>query len=215
MAGSQSGDNQSRIVRWRADAFAANATVPASAVNLVLNLPSRNGPAGLGFDRGGFLWLAHWLGGSQLVRYNLATSTSTEYTGPNQPYSYSDFTGAVRRTVIGTGTYTQEYDTMCAAPVLAQLSWDAVTPAGTTLGFGIQTAATSAGLGGTTSVAVAQAPRDMSPRDIAAPLAAAMVTARRFVRVTVTFNPTTMPIASPVLRGMSLTWRCPYGIPSG
>lgn len=214
MAAASSGDGPSRIVRWLASDFAANATVASTRAEVIIT-PNLNGPAGIGFDRSGQLWLAHYQPPSTLLRINTTTRTSVAYTGPNQPYSYSDFTGAVRRTVIGTGTYTQTYDTMCDNPTVAQLSWDAVTPAGTSLSFNLQTAATSAGLGGSTSTSIAQAPRDTSPRDIGPVLSTAMVTARRFVRVTVTFTPTTMPIASPVLRGMSLSWRCPYTVPSG
>jgi sugar lactone lactonase YvrE len=214
MAASSSGDVSSRVVRWLATDFVPGGTIAAGRVELLVS-PNLNGPAGIGFDRSGQLWLAHYQAPSPLLRINTTTRAATTYSGPNRPYSYSDFTGAVRRTVIGTGTYTQQYDTQCDNPTLAQLSWDAVTPAGTSLSFNIQSAATAAGLGGSTSVAVAQAPRDASPRDVTPALTGAMVTPRRFVRVTVTFNPTTMPIASPVLRGMSLTWRCPYTVPAG
>ncbi|MDP3279436.1 MAG: MopE-related protein, partial [Deltaproteobacteria bacterium] len=214
MAGGNSGDNLSRIVRWRADAFMGNGTIPASAVSLVIS-PNLNGPSGLGFDRLGNLWLAHYAGASELVRYNPTTAATATFTGPNRVYTYSDFTGSVRRTVIGTGVYTEDYDTMCDDPTIAQLEWDSVTPAGTTLNFALQTAATPAGLGGSTSVPLAVAPTNTSPRDVSPLLRSAMVTARRHVRVTVTFNPTSMPVASPVLRSLNLSWRCGYTVPAG
>jgi hypothetical protein len=165
----------------------------------------------IGADRAGNMWFTHSDPGTVLVRF--AGGTFTNFSGPNRVYTYTDFTGSVRRSVIGTGTYTQDYDTMCDNPTLAELRWDAVTPMGTSLVFGVQTAATPAMLGGAMAVTVAQAPRDSSPADVAAALRGALVPPRRHVRVTVTFNTSTMPIASPVLRGMSLTWRCPYGVP--
>ncbi len=216
MAVAASGDNDSRVVRWRADDFVGNGTIPAARVAQVF-APHQNGPSGLGFDRLGNIWLAHYQPGTPLVRYVPMTGVSTSFMGPNQPYTYSDFTGSVRRTVIGTGTYTEEYDTQCANPTIAQLDWDSVTPMGTSLNFNIQTADNAAGLGGAPSIPVASAPINMAPVDVGQVLAARMppVQARRFVRLTVIFNPTAMPISSPVLRRLGLAWRCPYNVPQG
>ncbi|MFO0561372.1 MAG: MopE-related protein [Polyangiales bacterium] len=202
------------LVNWNASAFVAGGAMPAAAFTSRAITPAPSGVSAIGADRAGNIWLATSNAGP-LTRFDTATNSFTTHAGPNRVYTYTDFTGAVRRLVIGTGTYTQNYDTNCARPELAQLTWDATTPAGTTLVFAMQTADTMAGLGGAPSTVIATAPMMASPVDVAARLAAAMVTARRFVRLTVTFNPTTMPIASPVLRGMSLAWRCPYSVPTG
>ncbi|MFO0561373.1 MAG: MopE-related protein [Polyangiales bacterium] len=217
MAAGMSGESNSRVVRWLANDFAGGTNIASARVSVVFGGGGNAyvGPSGLGFDRLNNLWLAHHAGSSELIRINPMTSASAVFTGANRVYTYSDFTGSVRRTVIGTGTYTQDYDTMCDNPTVANLSWDAVTPMGTTLNFSVRTAATVAGLAGATGVLAATAPTDASPVDVGPRLGASMVTARRYVRVTVTFNPTTMPVASPVLRGMSLAWRCPYTVPAG
>ncbi|MBL8681332.1 MAG: hypothetical protein JNK05_19295 [Myxococcales bacterium] len=204
------------LIRFPASAFVAGGRVPAASITRIATSRTFGQVTALGADRGGNMWFTHSDPGTVLVRYNPAgAGTFTNFTGPNRVYTYTDFTGAVRRTVIGTGTYTQDYDTMCDNPTVAELRWDAATPAGTSLNFSVQTAATAAGLGGSMAVPVAQAPRDTSPVDAGARLRTAMVTARRHVRVVVTFNPSTMPIASPVLRSMSISWRCPYNIPGG
>jgi hypothetical protein len=201
----------SQLIRIPAAAFTAGGTIPAA---MIARIPRPGAAFGqgsaIGADRANNIWITTSDGPpTSLIRYEPSMSRFTSFTGPNRVYTYTDFTGSVRRTVIGTGTYTQEYDTMCEAPVLSQLAWDSVTPMGTSLSFALQTAATAAGLGGAVPTTVAIAPRDASPRD----LTTTMVSNRRFVRLTVTFNPTTMPVASPVLRGLNLSWRCPYGIP--
>ncbi len=206
-----SGNN---LINWNAASFVGGGTVSAAAITSRAINPAPNGVSAIGADRTGNIWLATSNAGP-LTRFDSAASTFSTHAGPNRVYTYTDFTGAVRRLVIGTGTYAQTYDSGCASPTLAQLSWDGVTPAGTTLTFAVQTADTVAGLGGAPSTVIATAPMTASPVDVGARLAAAMVTPRRHVRVTVTFTPTTMPIASPVLRGMNLSWRCPYSVPTG
>jgi hypothetical protein len=49
---------------------------------------------------------------------------------------------------------------------------------------------------------------DMSPVQVGPKLTAAMVTAQKYMRLTITFNPSRMPVASPVLRSFGLSWRC-------
>jgi streptogramin lyase len=209
---SNDSDQQSQLVNFPAGAFAAGANIPDTMARSVAMPPGHNGPSGLGFDQGGNVWLAHHYT-SQLVRLTLATGMTQSFTGPDRVYTYSDFTGSVRRTVIGTGTYTQDYDAGCDNPVWGALTFDAVTPGATQLTFNVSTAATMTGLGGATAVPLAVAPRDPSPANIAAAFTRAMATARRNIRVTVTFQPTAMPVESPVLRAMSVTWNCPYRTP--
>jgi hypothetical protein len=212
MAFATSGDGPSRIARWDTARWVPGGNIPSSAITVISPPPGHDGPSGLGLDRLGNLWLAHYIS-SQLVRYTPSTGAITSFTGPNRVYTYSDFTGSVRRTVIGTGTYTEDYDAMCDAPVFNRLEWEGDTPPGTSLAFSVRTAATATGLGGATSVTVAIAPRDSSPADVAAALRAAGITPQRFARVTVTFTPTSMPIQSPVLRALRLVWSCPYPFP--
>jgi hypothetical protein len=204
-----------QLFRFNADAFVPAAVIPSGMITRISTGRSFGQATALGADRLGNIWFTHADPSTVLGRYTASAPSPafTYYTGPNRVYTYTDFTGSVRRTVIGTGVYTEDYDTTCAGPAVAELRWDAVTPAGTSLNFSVQTADTVAGLGGATAVPVAQAPRDTSPVDVGARLRTAMVTARRHLRLTVTFNPSTMPVASPVLRSVSVSWRCPYAIP--
>ncbi|MFO0628090.1 MAG: MopE-related protein [Polyangiales bacterium] len=212
VAMSPTGDQQSTLLHFPVSAFAPGAQMNPSIVRQVAVPGGHNGPSGLGFDQGGNLWLAHHYT-SQLVRLTPSTGMTQSFTGPDRVYTYSDFTGSVRRTVIGTGTYTQEYDAGCPNPVWSSLVFDALTPGGTQLTFTAATADTMTGLGGATPVALAVAPRDSSPVNVGAAFTRAMTTARRHLRVTVTFQPTSMPVESPVLRAMSVTWNCPYRTP--
>jgi len=137
------------------------------------------------------------------------TNVTDAFDGPNQVYTYTDFTGAVRRLVIGTGTYTDLYEA-CPGALWADLRWDATVPMGTSLVFNVQFAETMVGLGSSAPIALATTVRDTSPVDIQGKLRALMMTnPGRFARLTVTFNPSTAPVASPVLRAVSLSWRCP------
>ena len=209
---SPTSDQQSILLHFPAAGFAPGAQMNPAAVQRVNTPGGHNGPSGLGFDQSGNLWLAHHYT-SQLVRYSPSSGMTQSLTGPDRVYTYSDFTGSVRRTVIGTGTYTQEYDAGCPNPVWSALVFDARTPGGTQLTFTAATADTMTGLGGAAPVALAVAPRDSSPVDVGAAFTRAMATARRHLRVTVTFQPTSMPVESPVLRAMSVTWNCPYRTP--
>jgi streptogramin lyase len=202
---------------WPGDAFVGGGDVPAAMIRTItFPAPIPMNPSAVGADRGGNIWFTTFDGPpTALYRYEPMMNRQTMFTGPNRVYTYTDFTGSVRRTVIGTGTYSEDYDTGCANPSIASLTFDGVTPMGTSLRFSLQTAPNAAGLGAARSVQVALTPPDASPVDVAARLSAAMppLVAQRFARLTVTFSTSSMPIASPVLRSMSLAWRCAYNVP--
>ncbi len=197
---------------WDADAFRANADINAADIHVhnFNAVPGFGGVSAIGADRRGRIWMATSSAGP-LVKYDPMTNMATGFTGPNQVYTYSDFTGSVRRLVIGTGTYTETYDTMCESPEGPQFNtftWTASTPMGTSLNFTIRTATTAANLGAATAVPLALAPRDPSPVDVTARLLAGGVNPGRFARITVNFNPTNSPVQTPVLQAMELSWRC-------
>jgi streptogramin lyase len=202
-------DNNTVMASWNADAFVSNGVVPAASV--MVRDPGRpfTSPTAIGADRAGQIWIATSGDPSPLLRFNPTTSTSESLTGPNRVYTYTDFTGAVRRLVIGSGTYSEDYET-CERGTYGELYWSAETPVGTTLSFAIQLANTRAALPTAPFIALGQAPRDRSPINIAARLLAAGVTnIGRFARITVTFTPVSTPmVATPILRSLSFTWRC-------
>jgi streptogramin lyase len=198
------------LAHFPSAAFAAGGQVPAAMIRHI-PVPAANvsgSQSAIGADRSGRIWMTRIAAGP-VVRYDPVMNTFTNFNGPNQVYTYTDFTGSVRRSVIGTGVHIEEFDGTCANPNWGQLAYDVVTPAGTSMVFSFQTADTFAGLGAATPVQIAMAPPDRTPADVAAALRAAMIAPRRHARVTVVFNPTNMPVQSPVLRSMRLQWNCP------
>jgi hypothetical protein len=57
-------------------------------------------------------------------------------------------------------------------------------------------------------VNLALTPTDTSPVAIGPKLMMAGVMPGRFSRLTVTFTPSQMPVATPVLRSVGISWRC-------
>jgi hypothetical protein len=198
-----------RLAYFNADVFAPGATVPASmATALTPTVPHVQATA-VGADRTGNIWVASAANPSPLTRYEPAADRWTHFDGTNMVYTYTDFTGAVRRLVIGRGTYSEDYET-CDGGTYGELYWSSETPAGTQLLFSIQIANTRTGLAMATPISLGVAPRDPSPINIAQKLMEAGVTnVGRFARITVTFVPVSSPmVASPILRALSFTWRC-------
>jgi hypothetical protein len=206
MAGEDGAENNSRVVRWLASDHSMG-SVPASRVTRVFT-PGLRGPAGIGFDRTGKIFLAHWGAGAGLVRFDPATSTSATYGGPNQVYSYSDFTGSVRRTSIPEGAFEYTVDTTCASPRLSSLTINADTPAGTVLSVTARSAATVMGLATATDVPIATLPPSASPYDLGTPFRAASVTPARLVKLTVRMRANSTG-TSPALSELGMRWVCP------
>jgi streptogramin lyase len=194
---------------WDAASFRAGGAINAADIHEhnFAAVPGFDGVSAIGADRRGNIWMATSSQGP-LVKYDPVMNVARGFDGPNQVYTYSDFTGSVRRLAIGTGSYSETYNTMCE-PTYGEFRYTAATPMGTTLQFVLRTAVSEAGLGAATPVPLGVAPRDGSPIDVTARLLAAGVTPGQFARITVNFNPTNNPVQTPVLQAMSLQWRCP------
>jgi streptogramin lyase len=196
------------LLSWDSNAFVAGGNIPAASVTSVSLPGGFTGPSALGVDRVGNVWAAHYLAPSPLIRYTPSTGASVVLYGPNQVYSYSDFTGSVRRTSIAQGTYEEVIDLGCAAPVLTNFTWTASTPAGTSISFAGRTAATVAGLGAATAVTLALAPRDASPVDLARVFSTAAVTPAQQFRISISLQ-SSEGGATPILTSFNVGWRCP------
>ncbi len=200
-----------RLGTFDAAVFMPGATIASAAAQHFDPPAAPTNPTALGADRGGKIWMTSAAPGAPLLRFDPMTMRWDSYAGPNRVYTYTDFTGAVRRLVIGTGTYTENY-MACDNPQYAELRWDALTPGATTLSFSLQLADSVMGLATAMPIALGVAPRDSSPINVGDKLrAAGVMMPGRFARLVVTFTPTNMPVSSPVLRGLSLSWRCPGG----
>jgi streptogramin lyase len=196
------------LLSWDSNAFVPNGNISATAVTRV-SLPGNfTGPSALGVDRVGNIWLAHYQSPSPLIRYTPTTNAAVVLFGPNQTYSYSDFTGSVRRTSIAQGTYEETIDLGCDNPTLTTFTWAATTPAGTSITFSARTAANTVGLGGATNVTVALAPRDTSPVSLATAFTNAAVTPARQLRLSINMQ-SSEGGATPVLQSFNVGWRCP------
>ena len=123
-------------------------------------------------------------------------------------YSYSDFTGSVRRLSIPEGSYSQVNDTMCVNPRPSTLTVNADVPAGTSMTVSVRAAATVLALAGATEVAIATLPPNGSPYDVGVALRAAGISPAQIIRVTVRMR-AAMDGTTPVLRGYNLAWVCP------
>jgi hypothetical protein len=123
-------------------------------------------------------------------------------------YSYSDFTGSVRRTLIPEGSFSYVVDTTCANPRLTTLTVTADLPAGTVMTVSARTAATVAGLATAMDVPVATLPPNGSPYDLGAAFRAAGVTAAQHVRLSVNMRAASSG-ATPALSALNVAWICP------
>jgi hypothetical protein len=199
----------SNLFRFASSAFVAGGTIPRASITTIPTARTFGQATAIGADRAGNMWFTNADPGSVLVKYNPAgAGTFTNFTGPNRVYTYSDFTGSVRRSTIPQGTYVREFDLTCAAPRLSQLILDATAPAGTTIAITARSAATAAGLNMASDVAVATLPPNSSPYDLAAAFRAAGVTPSQHMRVTALLRASGAG-ANPVLRSMRVTWSCP------
>jgi hypothetical protein len=187
--------------------------IPATAVEIVApGLPAAGGDtplSAIGIDRRGDIWIASYGTSSRL--FKIATDpmrTSGSFTGPNRTYSYSDFTGSVRRTSIPQGTYSRTFDLSCANPRVGNLVVDGTFPAGTLSTLSIKTATTAAGLSMATPIAVATLPPLAMSYDLDAIFRSASIVPRQFVQLTIVMRQSEGG-AVPIMRNFNFRWTCP------
>lgn len=215
-AGIHEGTTRSSLVRIPTSAFTPGTStlspgiIPAAQLTYFDGPANPNGdqPTAVGVDRSGAVWLASYTGNSRLLRLDPTAGTYEAFTGPNRTYSYSDFTGSVRRASIPQGSYEQIFDLACANPVLGQLSVDGTFPADTISTISMRTADTVANLASATDVAIGTLPPSASPYAIGAAFAGAAVTPQQQLRVRVVLR-AAPDGAVPILNGIRMSWTCP------
>jgi hypothetical protein len=187
--------------------------IPATAVEIVApGLPAAGGDtplSAIGIDRRGDIWIASYGTSSRL--FKIATSpmrTSGSFTGPNRTYSYSDFTGSVRRTSIPQGTYSRTFDLSCANPRVGNLVVDGTFPAGTLSTLSIKTATTAAGLSMAMPIEVATLPPLAMSYDLDTIFRSASIVPRQFVQLTIVMRQSDGG-AVPIMRNFNFRWTCP------
>jgi len=195
-------EGQAYIGTFDPELFQANTSIVPSGAPI--QLPSGiTGPSGVGVDAEGYVWVAHYHN-SQLVRYNPADGEMVVHTGPNQVYTYSDFTGAVRRTVIARGSYVHDIDAGCANPDWTTFGWNGTVPTGASLDFVLKSANLASGVLAAPEVSMGTD----NPADIDAKYTAAGATPGRHTRVIVNLTGNEAG-QSPVLRSFRIDWHCP------
>lgn len=201
--------NPSQLAWWNTSDFAAGTTVVVPPAQIITNAAGDSEPSALGADQAGFIWMAHTDANTNLYRFDPADLSARDSypTTTNRVYSYTDFTGSVFRSVIGTGSFEEEWDAGCAAPMYEDLEYDVVTPGATTIEFVLRTADTAAGLDAATPVIAATTPPDASPFNVNDALTGAGETPGQFLRLTSVLNGDSGE--TPVLRDYTITWRCP------
>jgi hypothetical protein len=214
--GVNEGTTRTTLARVPTSAFtpgtstASPGTIPADQLTYFDGPANPNGdvPTAVGVDRSGAVWLASYTGNSRLLRLDPTTGTYQSFTGPNRTYSYSDFTGSVRRASIPQGSYEQIFDLACANPVLGRLSVDGTFPADTISTISMRTADTVANLASATDVAIGTLPPSASPYAIGTAFAGAAVTPQQQLRVRVVLR-AAPDGAVPILNGIRMSWTCP------
>lgn len=196
------GDGESHITSWDSTIFRPDESFDPGLT--LTKLPNGAfGPSGVGIDIDANVWVAHHIT-SQLVKYNPATGSMDVYTGPNRVYTYSDFTGAVRRTVIARGSYVHEIDAGCADPDWTALTWDASVPSGASVEFVMKSAPLLSQVQAAPEVSMGT----VTPADIDAKFEEANADADRHMRVIVNLTGNEDG-SSPVLRSFRVDWFCP------
>jgi streptogramin lyase len=190
---------------WEADAFVPGGNLTEFGF---LQFPSQvRGPSGVGFGSNGDVWALFYLS-SHLMRINPRTLQMTVFTGPEQPYTYSDFTGSVRRGVFGAGRYEDLIDAGCAEPNWRDLRWNTEVPDGGRVALTFTTASSVEELDNRPIAGPILVPGAQSPLNMDEPLVRAGLGHDRYLRVGATLdqNPDG---ESPVLRYLQATWSCP------
>jgi streptogramin lyase len=168
------------------------------------------GPSAIGADSAGRIWLAHKNAPSAIVRVdpnnNFRVDTYANNNG-SLVYSYSDFTGVVRRIGTGRGSYVEDFNADCENPTWTAFDWETEIPRGAEIVFTVYTAAERDKLDEATGVVVGRASADDPPVIIDDALVAANQASLAFVRIRASFIRGDDG-TSPVLSRMSLRWQC-------
>ncbi len=198
-----------QVARWPASAFTAGGTVPADQISYFdTGIPSDGNQSAVGIDRGGAVWMASYGGNSQLVRYDHATESGTQYLGPNQTYSYSDFTGSVRRAATKQGSWEGIYQIPCANAAFQNFSLYGEYPTGSTTTVSFRRAASEAGLVAAAAIPLATVPTNASPYALGTALTTAGATSGAWIKVTVVLKQGANG-ATPIASGFRFNWTCP------
>lgn len=204
-----SGDS-SYVVWWHSTEFRPNSQIPEGLVGQRRIPDGNTGPAAIGADSQGIIWMTFYgRRPGNIARINPANNAEVRmYPGTGQVYSYTDFTGEVRRLAIGRGSYEETFDAGCDQPIWTNLTWDAEIPAGANVRFDAKSSADLDGFDNMTYRGLASSPPNNGPVHVSNTLVAGGVASRRLLRVKTTLQ-LNEDAESPVLRQFQVRWSCP------
>ncbi len=207
--GHQIGNGNVGLGRFPATAFVANGQIASDAATFFDTGVARSGSqSAVGVDRGGAVWQAHNGGDSRLVRYDVTAGTAQHYLGPNMTYSYSDFTGSVRRAATKQGSWEGIYQIPCANAVFNQFNLYGEYPTGSTTTVSVRRASTEAALATTAAIPLATVPANASPYALGTVLTGAGATSGAWMKVTIVLKQGANG-ATPIASGFRFNWTCP------
>jgi hypothetical protein len=194
-----SGLNENRSALIRLDAtdggvipYGANAYIEMTDANTA-------GAIGVALDGDGQPWVNNASGNVTKVDNATGAITRTQQQAAGL-YTYSDFTGYALRTFTAPlGTYRRVFEAPCAMPEWLRLTFDAFTPANTSVQAYVRVADTLAGL----STAPRFGPITTSPAD----LRALSLPKQKYLRAEFELR-SVDGIAQPVLRSFNVQWAC-------
>ena len=192
------GGAKAQLIRFDAE---TGAVIPYGAAGFIdMSDADTAQSIGVGLDADGNPWVNN--GSGNATKIDNATGAITRT--PQQPaglYTYSDFTGyQLRNFTAPRGTYRKDFEACDADNQWRILTWDAVTPANTSIQVYVKAANTLAELNSTSLVRY-------GPFTSPADLVQAGVPRTRFLRVEFGLR-SVDGMSTPVLRGFNLTWLC-------
>ncbi len=205
-----SSGNASYVVWWHSTEYRRNSQIPENIVGSRRIPDGNTGPAAIGADNQGIIWMTFYgQNPSNIARINPGNNASVDiYPGSGRVYSYTDFTGEVRRLAIGRGSYEEIFDAGCNQPVWNSLTWDADIPGGGTIRFDATSAADLGDFENQTFRGLATTPPANGPVHVSNRLVASGVASRRFLKMKVTLQ-LNEDAESPLLRQFQVRWSCP------
>lgn len=211
LATTHGGGGQSSFAVFDADLFNPGGTI-TEGIEIITIPVQTNAPSGIAVDSQGRVWLGHFEESSALVVYDPAAPAEQafqSFTGFNRVYTYSDFTGAVRRNTIGRGLYREVVDLGCDHPTDVTLSWSALTPDGTEVVLTAESAESEALLNQAPTVDIARLPpQDEEQASLSAIFDEVDLPLQRWLRLDITLVLGDR-LASPTLRALTVEWECP------
>ena len=201
------GNNWSYMAYWEPEQCQLGQSIELPRNQILESGDNLRGPTAIGADSRGYIWLAHY-NSRKMVRVDPENNFErTTYDTNAQVYSYSDFTGVVRRMAIGQGSYEHDFEADCDAPTWTALNWSARTPPGASISFSIQTAARRNKLIEARPIGAGRTPGDEGPINISGRLNRADVASRRYLRLKANLT-LGDGNRSPVLQNFTVRWNC-------